>query len=86
MRKSIYDRPEVKVPPYTAAFLSSIPVARAKPTLPESGQMIEAMERRVAEIVAGRFSPQTGLDTLAVDLQRILGKKARLRYSVRSRP
>jgi multiple sugar transport system substrate-binding protein len=82
VRKSTYDNPEVKHLPYTSAFLASVPVAREKPTIPESAQMIEASERRLSEIVSGRSAPQTGLDNLALDLQRILGNKARLRYAV----
>jgi len=40
----------------------------------------------LAEIVSGRCSPQTGLDNLALDLQGILGDKARLRYPVKKTP
>ncbi len=83
-RKSTYDNPEVRQLPYTFAFLASVPVAKAKPSIPESAQMIEASERRVSEIVSGRTSAQTGLDNLALDLQRILGDKARLRYRVKA--
>jgi len=86
VRKSTYDKPEVKQLPYASAFLASVAIARIKPTVPESGEMIEASERRLAEIVSGRCSPQTGLDNLALDLQRILGDKARLRYVVKKTP
>jgi multiple sugar transport system substrate-binding protein len=86
VRKSTYDKPEVKQLPYASTFLASAPIAKAKPTVPESQEMIEASERRVAEIVSGRCSPQTGLDNLALDLQRILGDKARLRYTVKKTP
>ncbi|MGC1449653.1 MAG: extracellular solute-binding protein [Candidatus Sulfotelmatobacter sp.] len=79
-RKSTYDNPEVKQLAYASAFLASVAVAKAKPTVPESAKMIEASERRVAEIVSGQCSPQTGLDKLALDLKTILGDKARLRY------
>jgi multiple sugar transport system substrate-binding protein len=83
-RKSTYDNPEVKQLPYTPTFLASVPVAKEKPTIPESAQMIEASERRLSEIVSGRSSAQTGLDNLALDLQHILGDKARLRYPVKA--
>jgi hypothetical protein len=46
--------------------------------------MTEAMEHRVFEIVSGRFSAQSGLDNLALDLQHILGSKAHLRYPVKT--
>ena len=45
--------------------------------------MTEAMERHVADVVSGRASARAGLNSLALDLQRILGNKAQLRYSVR---
>ena len=44
--------------------------------------MTEAAERRLSDIVTGKESPQTGLDKLALDLQQILGNKAKLRYPV----
>jgi hypothetical protein len=40
----------------------------------------------VAEIVSRQSSPQTGLDNLALDLQRILEDKARLPYAVKKKP
>ena len=83
-RKTTYDDARIKTIPYTATFLASVPVARPKPTIPESAQMTEAMERRVFEIVNGQTSPQAGLDSLALDLQQILGDKGKLRYPVKA--
>lgn len=83
VRKSTYENPAVIALPYTSMFVTSVPVAKAKPTVPESAEMTEAMERRVSEIVGGKSSPQSGLDNLALDLQRILGNQARLRYPVK---
>ncbi len=79
IRESTYDDPKVKAIPYTSTFLASVPVAKSKPTIPESAAMTEAMEKHVSEIVAGRTSAQSGLDALALDLQHILGGRARLR-------
>jgi multiple sugar transport system substrate-binding protein len=81
-RKSTYDDPKVKALPYTSTFLISVPVARPKPDIPESEQMTDAMEYRVSEIVSGRTSAQAGLDSLALDIQRILSNQARLRHPV----
>jgi len=61
-------------------------VAKPKPTIPESAAMTEAMEQHLYQIVSGRTSPQSGLDELALDLQQMLGAKARLRYPVRATP
>ena len=84
IRKSIYDDPAIVDLPYTSSFVASIPIGRAKPTIPQSAEMTEAMERRVFEVVSGRSSAQAGLDRLALDLQHILGGKAQLRYSVKT--
>jgi ABC-type glycerol-3-phosphate transport system substrate-binding protein len=83
LRKAVYENPEVKKLPYTEAFLASLPVAKPKPTIPESDEMMAAMQRRVFEIVSGNATPQAGLDGLALDLQGILGDKAKLRYPVK---
>jgi multiple sugar transport system substrate-binding protein len=82
IRESVYGDSRVKGMPYTAAFLASIPIAKEKPTIPESSQMTEAAERRLSEIVTGKESPQSGLDKLALDLKNILGSKGKLRYPV----
>jgi multiple sugar transport system substrate-binding protein len=84
IRKSTYDHPEVKQLPYASTFLASVPVAKEKPTIPESAEMIAAMEHHLSDIVSGRSSSQAGLDSLALDLQRILGNKSRLRYPVKT--
>jgi multiple sugar transport system substrate-binding protein len=86
VRQSVYDDARVKQVPYTAAFLASVPIAEEKPTIPESSQITEVAERRLAEIVAGKESAQSGLDKLALDLQQILGSKAKLRYPVHAKP
>lgn len=82
IRKLTYEDSRVKEIPYTRTFLASVPVAKEKPTIPEASQMTEATERRLSEIVTGKESPQNGLDRLALDYQRILGSKARMRYPV----
>ena len=82
IRTSVYEDPTVKEKPYTPVFLASVPIAKAKPTIPESSQMTEAAERRLSEIVTGKESPQSGLDKLALDLKNILGSKGKLRYPV----
>jgi multiple sugar transport system substrate-binding protein len=82
IRTSVYEDPTVKEKPYTSVFLASVPIAKAKPTIPESSQMTEASERRLSEIVTGKESPQSGLDKLALDLKNILGSRGKLRYPV----
>ncbi|MGC2398399.1 MAG: extracellular solute-binding protein [Acidobacteriaceae bacterium] len=81
-RESVYEDAKVKQMSYTAAFLGSVPIAKEKATLPESSPMIDAAERRLSEIVTGKETAKAGLDRLALDLQQILGSKAKLRYPV----
>ncbi len=83
-RKSTYDDFKIQNIPYTSTFLASVPYGIEKPTIAESAQMTEAMEHNLSEIVSSGISPQAGLDSLALDLQRILGSKAHLRYPLRT--
>jgi len=83
IRQSVYEASTVKEKPYTPVFLASIPIAREKPTIPESSVMTQAAEVRLFEIVSGKESPQSGLDKLALDLKNILGNKVKLRYPVK---
>jgi hypothetical protein len=48
--------------------------------------MTEAMESHLAEIVSGRTTAKAALDSLALDIQRILGYRTRLRYHVKVTP
>ena len=84
IRKATYDDAAVAKLPYTPAFLASVPIAKPKPTVPESDAMTQAAVRRLSEIVSGQTSAQQGLDALAVEMQRILKGKARLRYPVKA--
>jgi multiple sugar transport system substrate-binding protein len=84
LRKSTYDDLKVRQLPYTAAFLAALPVAKGKPTIPESPQMTAVMVARLSEIVRGKSTPRAGLDLLALDLKSILGDKARLRFAVKT--
>jgi len=83
IRASTYEDGQVRALPFTATFLASIPEARHKPTIPESPQITQASERQLYRIVSGQCSPQSGLDELALDVQKILGGNSRLRYPVK---
>jgi multiple sugar transport system substrate-binding protein len=77
-----YDDPQVRRIPYVPTFLASVPVGIPKPTIPESSQITEIMQRGLSEIVTGRRSPKAGLDALATEIANILPGKATLRYPV----
>ncbi len=80
--KATYKDSRVSRLPYTPVFLACIPIARPKPTIPESERITEVMQRGLFEIVTRRRTPREGLDMLAVEIQKLLGTKARLRYPV----
>ena len=82
LRTSTYNDLQVAALPYSPIFLSSVAYANPKPTVPESEEMTQAAVKRLSEVVTGKLPVQSGLDILALDLQRILGRKARLRYPV----
>jgi multiple sugar transport system substrate-binding protein len=82
LRISTYDDPAVKAIPYTPTFLASVPIAIAKPTIPEASKIADATAQRISDILIGKDSPQAGLDKLALDIQKLLGGKAKLRYPV----
>jgi len=63
------------------SLLEGVPEVADFPTVDE---MTAAMERRVFEIVSGKSRAQAGLDSLALDLQHILGDKVQLRYPVKT--
>src|ERR1700737_2672521 len=83
-RISTYDDSRVKQISYASTFVAGVPIGKEKPTIPEAPEMAEAMERHLSEIVSGKISPRAGLDQLTLELEHILGGKARLRYPVKS--
>jgi multiple sugar transport system substrate-binding protein len=83
-RKATYDDPRVKAIPYVPVFLESVPIAIPKPTVPESEQITEVMQKALSEIVTRKRSPQDGLNAMALEIQRILGSKAKMRFAVTS--
>lgn len=84
-RKTTYDDPRVKAIPYVPVFLESLPIGIPKPTIPESSQITEVMQRALSEIVTRKQPPQGGLDAMALEIQRILGSKAKMRFPPTSR-
>jgi multiple sugar transport system substrate-binding protein len=78
--KSTYEDARVKAIPYVPVFLASVPIGIPKPTIPESEQITEVMQRDLSMIVTGKTTPQKGLDAMALDIKDVLGSKAALRY------
>ena len=86
LRRSTYDDARVQALPFSSAFLKSLPVAKEKPTIPESDEITRRIEIRLSEIVRGKSTPKASLDGLALDLQQILGHRAKLKYPVTLAP
>jgi len=86
LRRSTYDDAGVQALPYTPTFLKSLPVAREKPTIPESDEITRRAEVRLSDAVRGKSTPKAALDGLALDLQQILGHRGRLKFAVTTTP
>jgi multiple sugar transport system substrate-binding protein len=82
--RSTYADPRVKKIPYVPTFLASIPIGVPKPTIPESSEITEIMQRNLSQIVTRRVTPRQGLDAMAVQIQQALHGKAKLRYPPQS--
>ncbi|HEY0313196.1 MAG TPA: sugar ABC transporter substrate-binding protein [Allosphingosinicella sp.] len=78
--QSTYQDPRVRRIPYVPTFLQSIPIGVPKPTIPESSQITEIMQRGLSQIVTRRTSPEHGLDAIAIQIGQVLRGKAKLRY------
>jgi multiple sugar transport system substrate-binding protein len=82
-RKSVYQNPEVLELPYALADSQSLAVARNMiDTSPETPQISEIIETAVSDVVADKESTRQALDGAAIELNKILGAKAPLRYPV----
>jgi len=75
-QKPPYDNLAVKQLPYVPAFLASVPVARPKPRIPESGELTERAVRRLANIISGA-PVQRELDQLAAEYRDLLSRSGK---------
>jgi multiple sugar transport system substrate-binding protein len=80
--RSTYDDPRVKKIPYVPVFLVSVPIGIPKPTIPESSEITEVMQKDLSKIVTRQVTVKQGLDTMALEIKAILGDKAKLKYPV----
>ena len=82
-RKSVYSDPKVLELPYALADSQSLAVARNMiDTSPETPQISEIIEVAVSDVIAGKKSARQALDWAAVELNKVLGDKAPLKYPV----
>jgi multiple sugar transport system substrate-binding protein len=57
---------------WMAAMAESTPYIRAQPRLPETPQIIEALNRHVSQALLGTATPEAALQALAIEIERIL--------------
>lgn len=82
-RQSVYRDPRVLELPYATADSQSLAVARNMiDTSPETPQISEVIEASISDVLADKKSTRQALDGAAVELHKLLGNKAPLKYPV----
>lgn len=81
-RPDVYADPKVQSISYSRASMETNAVARPKPTIPESPQLTEILMRELSLALSGEKSPRQALDTAAVEMSKVLGECAPLKYPV----
>lgn len=82
-RKSVYQDPRVLELPYALADSQSLAVARNMiDTSPETPQISDIVETAVSDVIADKKSAHQALDWAAVELNKVLGSRAPLKYPV----
>ena len=65
-RRSAYNTPAVKSNPVISAFLQQMLVARARPVLPEGGQIYTDFTPNVQKVLLGQSTPTRGMNAVAL--------------------
>jgi multiple sugar transport system substrate-binding protein len=81
-RPDVYADSEVKKLSYSKASVETLAVARPKPTIPESPQITEILVRELSLVLAGQKTSKAALDTAAMEMSKLLGVCAPLKYPV----
>jgi multiple sugar transport system substrate-binding protein len=81
-RPDVYADPQVKAISYTKASVDTLAVAKPKPTIPESPQITEILVRELSLVLTGKKTSKAALDAAAVDMGKLLGACAPLKYPV----
>jgi multiple sugar transport system substrate-binding protein len=79
--KAVYEDPRVKKLPYAKAVLETLDAGIAmRGTIPEEGAIGERIPIGLSEILHNEKTAQEGLDWIAIEMKKILGDKAELKY------
>jgi multiple sugar transport system substrate-binding protein len=81
-RPDVYAHSEVQKITYSKASMDTNAVAIAKPTIPESPEITEILVLELSNVLAGKKTPQQGLDDAAVAMNKLLGDCAPLKFPV----
>ncbi len=81
-RPDVYADPRVQAISYSKASMDSNAVAIPKPTIPASPEITDILVRELSSYLSGAKDAKAALDTAAVDMNRLLGDCAPLRYPV----
>jgi len=81
-RPDVYATPEVQEITYSKASMDTNAVAIAKPTIPESPQITEILVLELSNALSGDKTPKQALDDAAVEMSKLLGDCAPLKYPV----
>jgi len=82
-RPDVYAEPEVLKISYSQAAMDTNAAAIPKATFPESPEMTEILVLALSDALAEKKSPKEALDWAAVEMHKLLGDKAPLKYPVK---
>lgn len=81
-RPDVYATPEVQKITYSKAAMETNAVAIPKPTIPESPQITEILVLQLSNALTGDKTPKQALDDAAVEMHKLLGDCAPLKFPV----
>jgi len=79
-RPDVYADPEVQKISYSQASMDTNAVAIPKPTIPESPEITDILVREISSYLSDAKSAKAALDAAAVDMNKLLGDCAPLKY------
>jgi len=82
-RPDVYAHADVKKLSYSQASMDTNAVARPKPTIPQAPEITDILVRELSLALTGAKTPKQALDTAAVEMNKLLGACAPLKYPVR---
>lgn len=79
-RPDVYAEPEVQKISYSKASMDTNAVAIPKPTIPESPELTDILVRELSSYLSDAKTAKEALDTAAVEMGKLLGDCAPLKY------